>query len=544
MIPAEPFVLPVAAREAEIGRLHLGRNAVESLRAQGVTTIGDLIDGQYLSREGWDALGREGGKAIWAVVQELRSFCVGDSVDWLGFWASRGIAIVPQTAPDDPDVAALAKVAPALLKAALHDSARGLGDPGRAWVIIDGRNGLVSQPKTLEELGAGVLGLTRERIRQIEIEAMRHLRRAWGLRFRGTTYRVNEALDPVLARFADACAAVDGPVTEADLLATLGLPATLPARDLRLVEFLLELGGLQRFGADGARRRAMWAPQSHASAGPRIVLADRIGRLLAEGLTGAVSSTDITAALNRGAKGNRVTLRDVEGALPLSPLVEQLEDGRWQGRFEFLIRRADQAFRILDAAGGPLDLREVVREINARSRAKSVTVRNLSNQLVEDDRFVSIGKSGSWGIAARDAAAAVTIVDLMQEVLRRAGKPMSAEDIEAAVRARRPVGENSVSMYLTMRSEFVRLPDRTWALATWPEAVALKAQPRVPRPGERIAAAAITYLKAAPGQEARLRDLVGIVARKLGLSADRIYPYSAATPRSSGLSATATPSCG
>jgi hypothetical protein len=126
----------------------------------------------------------------------------------------------------EPDLAALVRAVPALLRAALADVAAAGADPDRAWVIIDGRNGLVSQPKTLEELGAGVLGLTRERIRQIDVKAMRQLREAWALRFRGTSYRVNGALDPALAQLADDCAAVEGPVTESELLAKLGLPAT------------------------------------------------------------------------------------------------------------------------------------------------------------------------------------------------------------------------------------------------------------------------------------------------------------------------------
>ena len=152
-------------------------------------------------------------------------------------------------------------------------------------------------------------------------------------------------------------------------------------------------------------------------------------------------------------------------------------------------------------------------------------MRNLSNQLVEDDRFVPIGKSGSWGIAPRDAAAAVTIVDLMQEVLRRAGKPMSAGGIDAAVRARRPVGEKSVSIYLTMRPEFVRLPDKSWALATWPEAVSLKGQGRVKQLGEQIAEVAIPHLKSLPGQEARLNSLAHYVADRIGVASERVYPY-------------------
>ena len=268
----------------------------------------------------------------------------------------------------------------------------------------------------------------------------------------------------------------------------------------------------------------MWAPEGHNSAAGRVDLADRLGRLLTEELTGAVSAADITVALNRRAKGGRVTLRDVEEALPLSPLVELLEDERWQGRFEYLTRRGDQVFRLLDAAGRPLELlADVVREINARSRQRPVN-RPISNQLGGDDRFVPIGKSGSWGLASRDAAAALSIPDLIQEILRLAGKPMLGRDIDTAVRARRPAGANSVAIYLATRPEFVHLPDGTWVLATWPEAAAMKGKPRVPSLGERIAEVAIPHLKAAPLQEARLRDLVYFVS-KIDVPTPRIYPY-------------------
>ena len=290
------------------------------------------------------------------------------------------------------------------------------------------------------------------------------------------------------------------------------------------------------FDADGARRQAMWAPESHKSAAGRVDLADRLGRLLTEELTGAVSAADITVALNRRAKGGRVTFREVEGALPLSPLVELLEDGRWQGRFEYLTRRGDQVFRLLDAAGRPLELRDVVREINARSRQRPVNLRNLSNQLAGDDRFVPIGKSGSWGLASRDAAAALSIPDLIQEILRLAGKPMLGRDIDTAVRARRPAGANSVAIYLATRPEFVHLPDGTWVLATWPEAAAMKGKPRVPSLGERIAEVAIPHSRRLRGRRPDCETLSALWRARSMFRPTGSTRISTATPPSSVLS--------
>ena len=102
-------MLPVVAAESGIDRLHLTRKLVEALSRGGIKTIGDLIDGQHLSPLGSEVLGRAGGRAAWAVVEELRPFCHGEDVDWAAFWASRGVAIIPNTVPGSPDVAALVR---------------------------------------------------------------------------------------------------------------------------------------------------------------------------------------------------------------------------------------------------------------------------------------------------------------------------------------------------------------------------------------------------------------------------------------------------
>ena len=524
---AQTVTLTPAAREAAIDRLHLDRKARDRLRAGGIASIDQLIDGEYLSRAGWDALGRTGGQTVWKIVLELESFCSADEVDWPGFWQARGVKIVPAVMAGSADFAQLAATVPALVRAALADDARAGTDPERDWVIVDSRYGILSQPKTLDELGSGVFGLTRERVRQLESRAMARLAKSWMENFCGTSYRLNPAFDAVLTRLVANCAAVGGLVAEGALFTALGVPDGLRGRDRRLVRFLLHTAGLARFEADGARRPAMWALARDETARARLELADRLGHLLTEDLPRGVSPADIVVEINRGSRARRVTIDAVEQALPLSPVVELRADGRWQGRFEYLTRRGDQAYRLINAAGRPLELREVVREINLRSHAKTLNVRNLSNQLAGDDRFVPIGKSDSWGLAARDAAAAVTIPDLIAEVLRRAGNPLALAEIDAAVRARRPVGESSVSIYLATRAEFVHLPNRTWALSSWPEGAAAKrlARRHMPTLGERIAGVAIPYLKGAAGREAPLRDVVSYVHRELDVPADNIYQY-------------------
>ena len=343
---------------------------------------------------------------------------------------------------------------------------------------------------------------------------MRRIADAWAHGFHGVSYRLEPELEPVLASLKEALAAVDGPWPEERLLERIGIGHPLKGRDARLVAFVLELGGLTRYDA-ASRRPVMWAQTSDHDIGPRIALADRVGRYLTEENARALSPADIVLALNKAGRGKRVTLAEVERALVLTPLAERLDDGRWQGPFTFLVRRGDQAYRIMMDAGGPVELAEVVRQINARNLNKPVQILNLSNQLVIDNRFVPIGKSGQWGLAERDANAAVNILDLMVEVLRRAGHALTAAEIDAAVRERRPAAKNSVTMYLEMRPEFVKLSDKRWALVEWPEARRAKAANQPAGHAELARTAAIDYLKGRDG-EADMEELARTLAERLG----------------------------
>src|SRR5437870_13010027 len=57
----------------------------------------------------------------------------------------------------------------------------------------------------------------------------------------------------------------------------------------------------------------------------------------------------------------------------------------------------------------------------------------------------------------------------MIETLQRAGRPLAKSDIFKTVSANQPVAEDSISIYLEMREEFVKLDDGNWALSEWPE---------------------------------------------------------------------------
>ena len=533
MTPDPVAPLPSGALAADIDCLHLDRPSPERLRAAGISTIGDLAGSGYMSQKGWNALGRDAGKSASAVLDVLCGFSEGDTVDWPRFWQARGIKVIPaDVTAGTQDIATLLAAIPRLVPAVLADTTWKRAKPERDWVVIDGRKGLVSSPKTLDELGSGALGLTRERVRQLEVDSMERLRRAWGERFHGITYRLHPDLDAAVSRLAQAAPVVGAPLVEDDLLATLGLGLRTSDRDARRLAFLLELAGCVRLGADGTRRPVVLVVEDDALAAACVRTADRVGRLLTESHVEPMSETDIVVELNRGRRSHLVTLPGLRAAMPLSRCVEPLDDGRWQGRFEFLIGRGNQAFRLISDAGFPLDLDVVTRTINARISGQLVGVRNLSNQLSADGRFVPIGKSGKWGLKGRDDEDAAPIVEMMVETLTRAGRPLTADAIHAAVEARRPVARQSVPAYLSLRDEFAQLRDGTWVLSGWREyREQWDRRPRRPRArrgmsrGDQIAAVLVPYLASAPGRERDLGEVVDRVVEALRVPRHTVYTY-------------------
>jgi hypothetical protein len=520
--------------------LHLDPKSRQRLSLAGVTTLAELVGTESLSARTREALGSRAESAVGPAVSTLLRHCSQDGVDLDGFWRDRGVVLAPSKVVEPADVGSLLGALPALVRLALRDDVSPLRDPERDWVIVDGRYGLVSQPKTLEDLGSGVLGLTRERVRQLEAKSMGRLQLAWQEGFHGTVYRLNPALEEPLSRLRTLAEEATGPVAEPELFARLALEGRLDARAARGLAFVLGLAGLSRLDSDGDRRPALWARTADQSVRRFVETSDRIARLLTESVVTPLTESDIAVELNRGRRSDRCSLGDIEAALPLlADCVVQMEDGRWRGKFEHLVGRGNQVYRLLETAGEPQDLDQIAKEINARSLGRRVTVRNLSNQIAHDPRLVPIGKSGLWGLADKHAAAAATIVEMMVETLHRAGRPLTAAQILDSVKARRVVSAASVGMYLQMRPEFVGLPDRQWALASWPEAAKVQAERArktwqsgvTNTPGrrsllaERMRDVVVPFLEKAPDQQRPLLEVVRLVNDRLGVRPATAYGY-------------------
>jgi len=143
-------------------------------------------------------------------------------------------------------------------------------------------------------------------------------------------------------------------------------------------------------------------------------------------------------------------------------------------KFNYLKNAADMAYRLLTKVDKPLHFSALCEEINLLGQSLSTSFKpisraNLHGQLVIDERFNPIGKSGSWGLSKWTNYENITIVDAIESVLNNSGTPLSFSQITQGVREIRPgASKKTLLVYLTSRAtKFTRVSVDLYALASW-----------------------------------------------------------------------------
>lgn len=443
--------------------------------------------------------------------------------------------LIPEQALDDPSPKGLLSALPAIIRELLRATASSIGDHQRDWLVLDARYGLESKQRTLEEVGQAVLGgATREWARQIEAKGLKRLRRVFENGYAGKGFQLRLSASSLFEDlFGCGPSRTNTVVLEQSLLECLELGPEISEVFLRRLELVFALRDVIRVPGNPPRRQPLWFAGSKKQADALVRLISDVDWLLTTHSADPLSELDIVVELNKTSSGRRTTIPEVRSVLPLCHTIERLEDGRIQGRFEYLSGRANQAYRLIANAGAPLDADAIAREINSRSLVGEARLNrtNLANQMVGDPRLIPIGKSGAWGLRGIHDEAAAPIEKMMRAYLERKGAPAAAEEILAAVAAKRPVAAASVGMYLSFGDTFVRLPDRTWALAEWSEAKAVRRKPkrRVAKSrltlADHVARETTAALSIAPDRTLPLGALLEHLIKTLGRPKPSLYSY-------------------
>jgi hypothetical protein len=114
----------------------------------------------------------------------------------------------------------------------------------------------------------------------------------------------------------------------------------------------------------------------------------------------------------------------------------------------------DYAYLIMRRAGRPMHFKEVAQEIN-KTFGKKAHVATCHNELIKDSRFVLVGR-GMYGLKDWGHTGGV-VREVIMEVLKEAGKPLTKDDIIKRVLEKRIVKPNTVLVNLQNNKFFKKV---------------------------------------------------------------------------------------
>jgi len=122
----------------------------------------------------------------------------------------------------------------------------------------------------------------------------------------------------------------------------------------------------------------------------------------------------------------------------------------------------DKAYLVLRKSENPLHFREITELINDSGfNKKKANIQTVHNELIKDSRFVLVGRGiyalSQWGYKSG------TVKDVLEQVLKESGKPLSRADLTAKVLSTRFVKENTILLNL-QDDKFKRLEDGNYVL--------------------------------------------------------------------------------
>ncbi|MEQ1559584.1 MAG: HTH domain-containing protein [Methyloglobulus sp.] len=199
----------------------------------------------------------------------------------------------------------------------------------------------------------------------------------------------------------------------------------------------------------------------------------------------------------------------------------ELNDEVISVRIECLRNAADKAFRILDTRGKPLHFSKIAREINQFSIRQlgfsPMKERNLTNQMASDPRFISIGKSGEWGLSEWSHYKNITIVQALEQILHQTGKPMTLSELRHGIKSlRSDASDKSIMVYLNDENFFTRVSKGVFGLKEWRLTAAPKREKKKIVGNDEFASAVKSLLISK--NPSPLQNAVSIISKKTKLS--------------------------
>lgn len=318
--------------------------------------------------------------------------------------------------------------------------------------VIEKRYGLRGgRSKTLETIGKEY-NITRERVRQIESDAFRHLTREETLR----------EVAPVTDAIAAHVALHGGVMAERHLFETMKDDKERPH-----LLFLLEVGSRFHQIPESEESHRVWAVDEKQARGSVRVMTDVREELEKKGAPVSQSELyEIVSKIGKKEFGGDVGDRTIETFLAASKVIKKNPYGEyglssWPAINPRGVR--DKAYVALARAGNPLHFTGVARAItDAGWSARKAHPQTVHNELIKDSRFVLVGRGyyalREWGYEPG------VVRDVIVNALREANSPLPKDRIVELVLKKRMVKPPTIFLNLQNRSIFKRLEDGTYTL--------------------------------------------------------------------------------
>lgn len=473
------MLLPQPIQELSVSQLHLNKKICNLLIESGIATIGQLLNVNIQELQSIEEINCKSLEQIKKLKYALEaSLDSAGEIDWLKYLEIQEIILIPNWYESGSSPSQIIEIFTRVIKEIIKEESK---DWERSWTIIQRRFSLENTDKlSLEDLG-NIFDLTRERVRQIEAKMLVALKSVLVDKdFSGKRYRIHPEILLTLDGFISiAVSQAHKAVLESELISQIEQSFDLEFDEFRQVfNLLFSLLGIARVEFNSLtlepilgfldvdkQREIEWTVKS-------------LNELLTEISPQSKNEFDILLTINKKLhKTKRLSLPQIRICIHLCSSIERrLDDSVW-GKFEYLNGRSNQIERLLLENGDAMSISEIAREINSRLvpiGKRKIQERRVQGQLSKDERFVSIGKSGYWGLKTWEHLDTSSIVEMMEEFFLIQNKPATVDEVYNYVSERRPVSKKSIIAYLGInelsKNRFAKIDRTTWGLASWSEA--------------------------------------------------------------------------
>lgn len=324
--------------------------------------------------------------------------------------------------------------------------------PQRMRTIITKRFGLDGREKmTLEEIGRKQ-GITRERVRQIESEALELIREKAGEELRN----IEHCVDCVLEHH--------GNVLAEEHLFDLFLDND-DAMDRQALIFLMTILPSTIKKAQSKDFYALWAKNKDAIQQKKDVIAEVVNRLK-KSKTPLTEESFLEMLRTVEAGPDNISDQTLHAYVLTSKNITKNPYEEWGlAKWAEIMPRGvkDKAYLVTKKHAEPLHFTAIADRINETKFDHKVAYpQTVHNELIKDDRFVLVGRGiyalKEWGYSPG------TVLDVLREILSSNGGVMSREEIMKEMNGRRKVRRNTIILNLQNSDFFEKIDSKHYKI--------------------------------------------------------------------------------